>query len=107
MRSIQNLQRVVAPFKVESDFAPSGDSRRRSRSIERRTAGGERHVVLLGATGTGETATIAWLAERLQRPVLVVQPNKTLAAQFANELRQFFPRNAVEYFVSYYSLLPA
>jgi len=57
---------------------------------------------LLGATGTGKTATIAWLAERLQRPILVMQPNKTLAAQFANELRQFFPRNAVEYFVSYY-----
>jgi excinuclease ABC subunit B len=59
-------------------------------------------MVLLGATGTGKTATVAWLAERLQRPVLVMQPNKTLAAQFANELRQFFPRNAVEYFVSYY-----
>ena len=59
-------------------------------------------MVLLGATGTGKTATIAWLAERLQRPLLVMQPNKTLAAQFANELRQFFPRNAVEYFVSYY-----
>ena len=66
------------------------------------SASGEQHVVLLGATGTGKTATIAWLAERLQRPVLVMQPNKTLAAQFANELRQFFPRNAVEYFVSYY-----
>ena len=58
--------------------------------------------MLLGATGTGKTATVAWLAERLQRPILVMQPNKTLAAQFANELRQFFPRNAVEYFVSYY-----
>ena len=57
---------------------------------------------MLGATGTGKTATVAWLAERLQRPILVMQPNKTLAAQFANELRQFFPRNAVEYFVSYY-----
>ena len=63
---------------------------------------GEQDMVLLGATGTGKTATVAWLAERLQRPVLVMQPNKTLAAQFANELRQFFPRNAVEYFVSYY-----
>ena len=63
---------------------------------------GEQDVVLLGATGTGKTATVAWLAERLQRPILVMQPNKTLAAQFTNELRQFFPRNAVEYFVSYY-----
>ena len=59
-------------------------------------------MVLLGATGTGKTATMAWLAERVQRPMLVMQPNKTLAAQFANELRQFFPQNAVEYFVSYY-----
>ena len=58
--------------------------------------------MLLGATGTGKTATVAWLAERVQRPMLVMQPNKTLAAQFANELRQFFPNNAVEYFVSYY-----
>ena len=102
MRSIEDLQRVVAPFKVESDFAPSGDQPQAIAELERRITDGERHVVLLGATGTGKTATIAWLAERLQRPVLVMQPNKTLAAQFANELRQFFPRNAVEYFVSYY-----
>src|SRR5215212_9891848 len=102
MRPIEDLQRVVAPFKVESDFAPSGDQPQAIAELERRITGGERHVVLLGATGTGKTATIAWLAERLQRPVLVMQPNKTLAAQFANELRQFFPRNAVEYFVSYY-----
>ena len=102
MRSIEDLQRVVAPVKVESDFAPSGDQPQAIAELERRITGGERHVVLLGATGTGKTATIAWLAERLQRPVLVMQPNKTLAAQFANELRQFFPRNAVEYFVSYY-----
>jgi excinuclease ABC subunit B len=102
MRSFEDLQRVVAPFKVESDFAPSGDQPQAIAELERRITGGERHVVLLGATGTGKTATIAWLAERLQRPVLVMQPNKTLAAQFANELRQFFPRNAVEYFVSYY-----
>src|SRR5918994_1203743 len=102
MRSIEDLQRVVAPVKVESDFAPSGDQPQAIAELERRITGGERHVVLLGATGTGKTATIAWLAERLQRPVLVMQPNKTLAAQFANELRQFFPNNAVEYFVSYY-----
>jgi excinuclease ABC subunit B len=102
MRSIEDLQRAVAPFKVESDFAPSGDQPQAIDELEQRITTGEEHVVLLGATGTGKTATIAWLAERLQRPMLVMQPNKTLAAQFANELRQFFPRNAVEYFVSYY-----
>ena len=102
MRSIEDLQRAVAPFKVESDFAPSGDQPQAIDELEQRITTGEQHVVLLGATGTGKTATIAWLAERLQRPILVMQPNKTLAAQFANELRQFFPRNAVEYFVSYY-----
>jgi excinuclease ABC subunit B len=102
MRSIEDLQRAIAPFKVESDFAPSGDQPQAIDELEQRITTGEQHVVLLGATGTGKTATIAWLAERLQRPILVMQPNKTLAAQFANELRQFFPRNAVEYFVSYY-----
>jgi excinuclease ABC subunit B len=102
MRPIEDLQRAVAPFKVESDFAPSGDQPQAIEELERRMTSGEQHVVLLGATGTGKTATIAWLAERVQRPILVMQPNKTLAAQFANELRQFFPRNAVEYFVSYY-----
>ena len=102
MRSIEDLQRAVAPFKVESDFAPSGDQPQAIDELEQRITTGEQHVVLLGATGTGKTATIAWLAERLQRPILVMQPNKTLAAQFANELRQIFPRNAVEYFVSYY-----
>jgi excinuclease ABC subunit B len=70
--------------------------------MERRVRAGEKHTVLLGATGTGKTATIAWLAERLQRPTLVMLPNKTLAAQFANELREMLPKNAVEYFVSYY-----
>jgi excinuclease ABC subunit B len=87
---------------VESDFSPSGDQPQAIEELEERVNRGEQHMVLLGATGTGKTATVAWLAERLQRPVLVMQPNKTLAAQFANELRQFFPRNAVEYFVSYY-----
>jgi excinuclease ABC subunit B len=102
VRPISDLQRTVAPFKVESDFSPSGDQPTAIAELEQRMQMGEQDVVLLGATGTGKTATIAWLAERLQRPVLVMQPNKTLAAQFANELRQFFPRNAVEYFVSYY-----
>ncbi len=102
MRPIEDLQRTVAPFKVESDFSPSGDQPSAIAELEERMHNGEQDVVLLGATGTGKTATVAWLAERLQRPILVMQPNKTLAAQFANELRQFFPRNAVEYFVSYY-----
>jgi excinuclease ABC subunit B len=102
MRPIEQLQRTVAPFAVVSDFAPSGDQPTAIAELERRIAAGERDVVLLGATGTGKTATVAWLAERVQRPILVMQPNKTLAAQFANELRQFFPDNAVEYFVSYY-----
>src|SRR5918999_5060012 len=102
VRPITDLQRTVAPFKVESDFSPSGDQPTAIAELEQRMQMGEQDVVLLGATGTGKTATIAWLAERLQRPIPVMQPNKTLAAQFANELRQFFPRNAVEYFVSYY-----
>ncbi len=102
MRPISDLQRTVAPFRVVSDFDPSGDQPRAIADLERRVKAGEQDIVLLGATGTGKTATVAWLAERLQRPTLVMQPNKTLAAQFANELRQFFPKNAVEYFVSYY-----
>jgi excinuclease ABC subunit B len=102
MRPLEELQRTVAPFHVESDFDPSGDQPGAIADLERRIRSGEQDVVLLGATGTGKTATVAWLAERLQRPTLVMQPNKTLAAQFANELRQFFPKNAVEYFVSYY-----
>ncbi len=102
MRPIEDLLRTVAPLKVVSDFEPSGDQPGAIADLERRVLAGENDVVLLGATGTGKTATIAWLAEKLQRPILVMQPNKTLAAQFANELRQFFPKNAVEYFVSYY-----
>jgi excinuclease ABC subunit B len=102
MRPIEDMQRTVAPFRVISDFAPAGDQPTAIEELERRIRGGEQDVVLMGATGTGKTATIAWLVERLQRPTLVMQPNKTLAAQFANELRQFFPNNAVEYFVSYY-----
>src|SRR3984957_8552712 len=83
-------------------MVPSGDQPRAIAEIERRVTGGDRDTVLLGATGTGKTATVAWLAERVQRPVLVMLPNKTLAAQFANELREMLPHNAVEYFVSYY-----
>jgi excinuclease ABC subunit B len=102
MRPVTDLQRRVAPFTVESDYVPSGDQPTAIADIHRRIDAGERDVVLLGATGTGKTATIAWAVEQLQRPTLVMQPNKTLAAQFANELRQLLPNNAVEYFVSYY-----
>jgi len=102
MRPVTDVQRRLAPFVVHADFSPAGDQPTAIDDLERRLRAGEKDVVLLGATGTGKTATIAWLAERLQRPMLVMQPNKTLAAQFANELRGFFPDNAVEYFVSYY-----
>ncbi len=102
MRPIHELQRTVAPLKVHADFEPGGDQPAAIAELERRINAGEQDVVLLGATGTGKTATVAWLAERLQRPMLVMQPNKTLAAQFCHELRSFFPDNAVEYFVSYY-----
>jgi excinuclease ABC subunit B len=102
MRPVTDLQRRVAPFKVESDYQPSGDQPTAIEDITRRIHVGEPDVVLLGATGTGKTATVAWAVEQLQRPTLVMQPNKTLAAQFANELRQLLPNNAVEYFVSYY-----
>ncbi|WP_028660929.1 excinuclease ABC subunit UvrB [Nocardioides insulae] len=102
MRPVTDLERRVAPFTVVSDYSPSGDQPAAIAEISRRIEGGVEDVVLLGATGTGKTATVAWVAEQVQRPVLVLQPNKTLAAQFANELRQLFPRNAVEYFVSYY-----
>ncbi|MGP7997655.1 MAG: excinuclease ABC subunit UvrB [Streptosporangiaceae bacterium] len=102
MRPVSDLQRRVAPFKVITDMTPAGDQPRAITEMERRITSGEQDTVLLGATGTGKTATVAWLAERLQRPVLVMLPNKTLAAQFANELREMLPENAVEYFVSYY-----
>ena len=102
MRPVTDLERRVAPFKVVSDYEPSGDQPAAIAEISKRISGGEKDVVLLGATGTGKTATVAWVAEQLQRPMLVLQPNKTLAAQFANELRQLYPDNAVEYFVSYY-----
>ena len=102
MRPVTDLQRKVAPFEVISEYTPSGDQPTAIEDIVRRVDGGEQDVVLLGATGTGKTATVAWAVERLQRPTLVMQPNKTLAAQFANELRQLLPNNAVEYFVSYY-----
>ena len=94
--------RSFTPFKVESDFKPSGDQPTAIAELVRRINAGEKEVVLLGATGTGKSATTAWLIEALQRPTLVMAHNKTLAAQLVTELRQMFPNNAVEYFVSYY-----
>ena len=85
-----------------SDFEPSGDQPGAIDDLAGRLAGGEKDIVLLGATGTGKSATTAWLIERAQRPTLVLAPNKTLAAQLANEFRELLPNNAVEYFVSYY-----
>src|ERR1700734_2308718 len=102
MRPVTDLQRKVAPFEVVTDMVPAGDQPAAIAEIEKRIRAGELDTVLLGATGTGKTATVAWLAERVDRPVLVMLPNKTLAAQFANELREMMPNNAVEYFVSYY-----
>ncbi len=94
--------RSFTPFRVESDFKPSGDQPTAIADLVRRISAGEKDVVLLGATGTGKSATTAWLVEALQRPTLVMAHNKTLAAQLVTELRQMFPNNAVEYFVSYY-----
>jgi len=102
VRPITDLQRKVAPFQVISDYVPAGDQPAAIEEITRRINAGEQDVVLLGATGTGKSATTAWLIERLQRPTLVLAPNKTLAAQLANEFRELMPNNAVEYFVSYY-----
>jgi excinuclease ABC subunit B len=102
MRPISDLQRRVEPFQVISDYVPAGDQPQAIEEISRRINAGAQDVVLLGATGTGKSATTAWLIERLQRPTLVLAPNKTLAAQLANEFRELLPNNAVEYFVSYY-----
>jgi len=97
-----DLSRNNSPFQVISDYVPAGDQPQAIEEIAQRINAGEKDVVLLGATGTGKSATTAWLIERLQRPTLVLAPNKTLAAQLANEFRELLPNNAVEYFVSYY-----
>ncbi|MGO4598535.1 excinuclease ABC subunit UvrB [Terrabacter sp. 2RAF25] len=102
MRPTTDLQRTVAPFEVISEYTPSGDQPTAIAELARRVKAGEQDTVLLGATGTGKSATTAWLIEQVQRPTLVMAPNKTLAAQLANEFRELLPNNAVEYFVSYY-----
>jgi len=101
-RPIGDIPRSDGTFRVVADYQPAGDQPQAVAELERRVRAGEKDVVLLGATGTGKSATTAWLIEKVQRPTLVMVPNKTLAAQLANELREFFPHNAVEYFVSYY-----
>ena len=92
----------MPPFQVVSDFSPSGDQPNAIQQMAERINSGERYTTLLGATGTGKTATMAWAIEKIQKPTLVLAPNKSLAAQLCNEYKQFFPHNAVEYFVSYY-----
>lgn len=101
-RPVGEIERREKPFEVVSEFEPSGDQPTAIAQLDERLNRGERDVVLMGATGTGKSATAAWLIEKQQRPTLVMAPNKTLAAQLANELRQLLPNNAVEYFVSYY-----
>ncbi|WP_298749548.1 excinuclease ABC subunit UvrB [uncultured Serinicoccus sp.] len=102
MRPTTDLQRTVNPFRVVSEFSPSGDQPKAIAELAGRVQAGEEDIVLLGATGTGKSATTAWMIEQVQRPTLVMAPNKTLAAQLANEFKELLPHNAVEYFVSYY-----
>ena len=102
VRAVTSTPRADKPFQVISDFQPAGDQPDAIKELASRVNAGESDIVLLGATGTGKSATTAWLIEQVQRPTLVLAPNKTLAAQLANEFRELLPNNAVEYFVSYY-----
>lgn len=102
IRDLLDSVRRDRPFKVVSEYQPSGDQPVAIAEITKRFNAGEQNVVLLGATGTGKSATTAWIIEKLQRPALIIEPNRTLAAQMAQELREMFPENQVEYFVSYY-----
>ena len=102
MRPVTELQRAAKPFEVISLYSPSGDQPTAIAELTERLRAGEKDIVLLGATGTGKSATTAWLVEQVQRPTLILEPNKTLAAQMAAEFRELLPNNAVEYFVSYY-----
>ncbi|MDN6132173.1 MAG: DEAD/DEAH box helicase family protein, partial [Corynebacterium casei] len=101
-RPVGEIERTGRAFEVVSEYQPAGDQPTAIAELDRRLNEGDRDVVLMGATGTGKSATAAWLIEKQQRPTLVMAPNKTLAAQLANELKQLLPNNAVEYFVSYY-----
>ena len=101
-RPVGDIERADGKFEVISDYKPAGDQPKAIAELAKRLEDKERDIVLLGATGTGKSATAAWLIEKTQRPTLVMAPNKTLAAQLANELSSLLPNNAVEYFVSYY-----
>src|ERR1044071_4496349 len=92
----------MAQFETSSSYRPHGDRPAATEQLSQSILAGERYQTLLGATGTGKTATMAWIVEQVQKPTLVIAHNKTLAAQLCNEFREFFPSNAVEYFVSYY-----
>ena len=92
----------MPPFRVVSEFEPAGDQPKAVEELSEGILADEHHLTLLGITGSGKTYTIAKAIERVQKPTLVISPNKSLAAQLANEFREFFPENAVEYFVSYY-----
>ena len=100
MRPVTDLVRAEHPFEVVSEYSPSGDQPQAIAELTKKINDGEQDVVLLGATGTGKSATTAWLIEQVQRPTLVMAHNKTLAAQLASEFRELLPHNAVEYFVS-------
>jgi excinuclease ABC subunit B len=102
VRATTDIRPTLGRFQVVSEFQPSGDQPAAIKELAERVDRGEKDIVLLGATGTGKSATTAWLIEQVQRPTLVMAPNKTLAAQLANEFRELLPNNAVEYFVSYY-----
>src|SRR5256885_7614634 len=89
-------------FEVVSEFEPAGDQPKAITQLAEGITRGDRYQTLLGITGSGKSATVAWTIEQVQKPTLVIAPNKSLAAQLANEFREFFPKNRVEYFVSYY-----
>jgi excinuclease ABC subunit B len=100
--STQGYDCPMAEFRVSEAYSPTGDQPEAIESLAKSIKAGDRYQTLLGATGTGKTATMAWIIEQIQKPTLVIAHNKTLAAQLCNEFREFFPTNAVEYFVSYY-----
>ena len=102
MTDFPKVERKDKRFEVISEYSPSGDQPTAIAELAERINNGEKDIVLLGATGTGKSATAAWLIEQIQRPTLIMEPNKTLAAQLAAEFRELLPNNAVEYFVSYY-----
>src|SRR6478609_4161950 len=102
MSSLASTATLESPFKVVSDFEPAGDQPKAIAQLSEGVTRGDRFQTLLGITGSGKSATIAWTIENTQRPTLILAPNKSLAAQLAQEMREFFPHNRVEYFVSYY-----